>query len=116
MSMTAYRCWDSHGPNGHAPRTYNTPRDQIHLIHVHDHQNFVLSHWTFPDSFHCLVPYHAYFHLSIVLGPDLVDLGPLTDLCHLSLIFPLGDETLSQRAQWSPQETLLAQCSWDIAD
>ena len=94
------------------------PKDQIHFHYsvLDHHWCFFLYHLPSPGSFHCLVPYHTYFHLSIVLDPDLVDLGPFTDLCHLSLIFQRGNVLLSLRAQWSVQETLLAQCSWDTGN
>ena len=81
-NATMYQCWDSHGPNGHAPHIGNTPKDQMrqipYLHHVHLHLSIV--HLYYPESFRFLSPDHSKFHLSIVLGHDLIDFGPLTGL------------------------------------
>ena len=91
-----YRRWDSHGPNGHAPRTGNTLRDQIGQILCHNLVHLILLtvHLNSHESSHFLSPVHASYLHAIVLGLDFAEFGPLTDLNHYFLIFLLGGTML----------------------
>ena len=76
-----YQSWDSHGPNGHAPRAVNTPVDQIGQILCHHlvHLILLIVRLNSLESFHFLSPVHANYLPAIVLGLDFADFGPLTD-------------------------------------
>ena len=91
MCATVYRSWDSHGPNGHAPRAVNTPMDQIGQILCHHlvHLILLIVHLYGHGSFHFLSPVHASYLHAIVLGIYFADFGPLTDLNHCFPIFLL---------------------------
>ena len=117
--MSAYcRIGDSHGPNGHAPRTGNNPICQsLQIQNCTQHVLLFLFHhprfFIHRSSFHY---YFLYIRLDLVLStglaPDFDSLGPYQIVGLLLRVVA----TLLLPAPLSQQETLLVQCSWGNAD
>ena len=113
-----FRIGDSHGPNGHAPRTGNMPMGrssqtlnctQFFLLVLFHHHHLISVHWS---PFHVLLYIRLDLVLSIGLAPDFGSLGPYQIFGLVLWAVP----TLLRPAPSSQQETLLVQCSWGNAD